>query len=359
MAGQAPEPQERTVAGDASDPVVCVVASSSSVPPVRGAHPARGAPLSGWTESAPYLVERTASVSGLSIPIKFSTHLPLLFPREKESLSSLLEGMPFSEIASKLVFFDLETTGLSHGSGTIAFMAGLATLEGDGNFKVHQIMVTDYPGEAAFLERFAEIAGKNPILVSFNGKAFDSQILVTRFLMNAMKPPFSTSSVLHLDLLYPSRRLWKSELGSCRLSVLEEAILGTPRTDDLPGSEAPDAWFDYVKTGSTERLLKISEHNFLDCVTLARLLFELDRRIENAQGRAALIRALDHRGRKEYAEAALFLESLAQAGDPTAQKLLAIDCEHRLGRLEDALALASALGDKRREDRLKDKMCRE
>jgi uncharacterized protein YprB with RNaseH-like and TPR domain len=128
--------------------------------------------------------------------------------------------------------------------------------------------------------------------VSFNGKAFDSQILLTRFLMNGERPPAHLGEALHLDLLYPSRRLWKAELGSCRLQVIEEAILGMKRDNDLPGSEAPDAWFAYLQTGNFDRLLRVGEHNMTDCLTLGRLLFELNRRIDSGQGRAALIRGL-------------------------------------------------------------------
>lgn len=280
-----------------------------------------------------------------------SSFLPLLFPRERE----FLESMESPELLlSRLVFFDLETTGLSHGTGTVAFMAALARFDGSGTLSTTQLLLSDYPGEADFLARFAELAGENPVLVSFNGKGFDSQILSTRFLMNGMRPRFLTAP--HLDLLYPSRRLWKRELENCRLGTIEAEIFRRPRVDDLPGSEAPDAWFDYLRTGDQRRLLEVGEHNLEDTRSLARLLFELDRRIASAEGRAALIRALDLRARKDYEAAAAFLIPLSRSGDPLASRILAIDAEHRLARLDLALELARSLEDSRRIARLEAKL---
>jgi len=312
----------------------------------------------GWNAGAPYLYERISLVPFPSFRESFSAHLPLLFPRESGELARLIAK---SEISASLVFFDLETTGLSHGAGTVAFMAGIANFVSDGtvtgkSLRIHQILLADYPGEATFLARFIELVGTDPIFVSFNGKCFDSQILFTRFMMNGLRPAFIVSPVLHLDLLFPARRLWKKQLGSCRLSVVESEILGIWRTDDLPGSEAPEAWFDFVRSGATDRLVRIGDHNKDDCETLAHLLFALDETIDSASGRGALIRALDLRSRKDYQAAFLFLEPLALQGDSLALRFLAMDCEHRLRDLERALFFAEMLGEENRKRRIQNKI---
>ncbi len=312
-------------------------------------------PLPGWTLTSPFVFERETLVPGIGGRDYFSLFLPLLFPREREELSSFVRDGGCRLTEQSLVFFDLETTGLSHGAGTVAFMAGVARFAETG-LRIKQILLADYPGEADFLMRFAELAGDNPILVSFNGKCFDSQILFTRFMMNGIKPAFIMQSGMHLDLLFPSRRLWKAEFGSCRLSVLEERILGVIRIGDLPGSEAPDAWFDYVRSGMTGRLLAIGDHNREDCVSLARLLFALDDAIEAGTGRSALIRALDLRSAGDYAGAALLLGPLAELRDPLALRLLAIDAEHRIRDLESALEYAARLGDEKRRTRIQAKL---
>ena len=179
--------------------------------------------LPGWRQTAPYLFERESFVEMCGIRTSFSPHLPLLFPREREAMYRT--GIA-SKMSKSFVFFDLETTGLSHGAGTIAFMAGLARFDPAANLLgITQLLLTDYPGEAVFLSRFAELAAEDPVFVSFNGKAFDSQILFNRFAMNGIASPFIGRDPIHLDLLYPSRRIWKNALESCRLSSLEENIL--------------------------------------------------------------------------------------------------------------------------------------
>ncbi len=325
-----------------------------------GTIPSSGTEIPGWKETAPYLFEREKSVSIAEYRTLFSSYLPLLFPREKESLASLIEGdssrAPGAKLIDSMAFFDLETTGLSHGAGTVAFMAGFARFSGAGKLQVTQLLVSDYPGESAFLSRLARLVESSRVLVSFNGKCFDAQILQTRYLMNGMRPFFHTGDYAHLDLLFPSRRLWKASLGSCRMIDIETGILGMERTDDLPGSEAPEAWFEFLKTGNAGRLLEVGDHNLADTVSLARILFALDGTIDEGTGRAALIRALDLRARGDYAEAAIFLESLASSGDTLASRLLAIDSEHRLGELDRALELALAIGDDARAARIRRKL---
>ncbi|HNY20733.1 MAG TPA: ribonuclease H-like domain-containing protein [Treponemataceae bacterium] len=314
-------------------------------------------PIEGWTQSAPLLLERETVMPIPEYRKGFSVWFPLLFPRIRSSLSESIDADGFDE---RLTFFDLETTGLSHGAGTVAFMAGVGRLipgpRGKGrSLRLTQLLLQDYPGEAAFLSRFVELVGNSPVLVSFNGKCFDSQILANRFLMNAMRPRFMAEPTMHLDLLFPSRRLWKNELGSCRLSAVEEGILGILRDDDLPGSEAPDAWFEYVREGERGRLSRIGDHNRDDCVSLARLLYSLDAAIEDAEGRAALVRAMELRAGRDYAAATEFLRPLADSGDETALRMLAIDCEHRLGDYETALGCAERLGDEKRAERIRAK----
>ena len=313
--------------------------------------------LSGWTEVADDLFERESVHEIEGYRDILSPHFPVLFPRERESLSSLAGNSGRARtLPRRMTFFDLETTGLSHGAGTVAFMAGLARFEDAGTVTVRQLLMADYPGEQAFLGRFAELVGSGDALVSFNGKCFDSQILKTRYLMNGMRPRFLSAGTLHLDLLFPSRRLWKRDIGSCRMTDIETAILGIARHDDLPGSEAPEAWFSFLREGRAERLLAVGDHNREDTVSLARILFALDEAIDRGTGRAALVRALDHRSRGEYAESARFLEPLADAGDPVAQRLLAIDSERRLGDLQRALALALAMNDEARVARVSRKL---
>ncbi len=321
--------------------------------------------LEGWREISPFLLERERNVPLTGVSPFFSPYFPLLFPKERDRLEGVCSSPGFVE---RLRFFDLETTGLSRGAGTVAFLAGVGRLERDGSrggrragysLSVTQIMITDFPGESSFLARLSEIVGTGTTLVSFNGKCFDAQILWNRYLMSGIRPDFLSPSVTHLDLLFPSRRLWKQSLESCRLTAIEEGVLGVKRVDDVPGSEAPEAWFSFVRDGETELLSKIAEHNLVDCQSLARLAFALDGAMDRAEGRAGLVRALELRRKGLWSEAAELLDPLARLGDPVATRLLAIDCEHRIGDFPRALLLAEAMEDAPRRERVLSKMRRQ
>ena len=164
------------------------------------------------------------------------------------------------------IYIDTETTGLSGGSGTLAFLLGVATVDGDA-IEVTQWLMTRFAAEAAALSAFAETLTDTDRLVSYNGKSYDLPLLLTRFRMQGLQPAFET--LAHLDLLHPVRRLFGKRWNDCRLLSVEEQLLGFRRVDDLPGSEAPAAWFRYLREGQTETLIKVVEHNRQDILSLA------------------------------------------------------------------------------------------
>ena len=164
------------------------------------------------------------------------------------------------------VYIDTETTGLSGGSGTLAFLIGLAVVEGDA-LVVTQYLITRFAGEAMMLKAFAKTLTADDRLVSYNGKSFDLPLMITRYQMQGESHPFD--GLPHLDLLHPVRRLFSKRWPDCRLQTVEERLLGLQRLNDLPGSEAPDAWVDYIRQGRVEKLIRVVEHNRQDLVSLA------------------------------------------------------------------------------------------
>lgn len=180
------------------------------------------------------------------------------------------QGRPFD--IRKCLFLDTETTGLSGGAGTIAFLVGLGFIE-DDHFVVEQYLMKDYADEAEMLSRIARRMEAFEAVCTFNGKNFDLPLLSTRFTMCRMREKWR--DLEQLDLLYPSRRTWKLRLGSCKLSRLEEFILGQGRTGDLPGSEVPQRYFDFLKCGDMRLLEDIIAHNRQDIYTLGTLLAHL------------------------------------------------------------------------------------
>jgi hypothetical protein len=177
---------------------------------------------------------------------------------------------------NRLVYLDTETTGLAGGTGTCAFLIGIGTVEGT-QFVVRQFFLRDYPEEKAVLHALAEILNAYEGLVTYNGKTFDVPLLETRYALARQKSPFGR--LVHLDALHPSRRLWRLRLESCKLTDLESAVLGIEREGDVPGSEIPGIYFDYLRSGDARGLQPVFYHNALDIMTLAAVTVELARAI--------------------------------------------------------------------------------
>jgi len=178
------------------------------------------------------------------------------------------------------VYIDTETTGLSGGSGTLAFLIGVAVVEDDA-IELSQFLMTRFAAEAASLSAFAASLSPDDQLVSYNGKSYDLPLLISRFRMQAMQHPFD--GLPHLDLLHPVRRLFKGSWDNCRLINLEQNLLGFSRVDDLPGSEAPAAWFSYIRSARGDQLIRVVEHNRQDIVSLAVAHSALTQAIEQPQ----------------------------------------------------------------------------
>ena len=164
------------------------------------------------------------------------------------------------------VYIDTETTGLSGGSGTLAFLIGVATVDSDA-IELTQWLMIRFAAEATVLSAFANALTAADRLVSYNGKSYDLPLLHSRFRMQGLQPAFE--NLPHLDLLHPVRRLFGKYWNDCRLLSVEEQLLGLQRVGDLPGSEAPAAWFRYLREGQAEALIKVVEHNRQDILSLA------------------------------------------------------------------------------------------
>lgn len=172
-------------------------------------------------------------------------------------------------------FLDTETTGLSGGSGTLAFLVGVGYFEGE-HFRLRQYFLRDPGDEPAMLEALAELLPRFTLLVSFNGRAFDVPILENRFILDRTPPPFS--QLAHLDLLLPARRLWRRCLGSCSLNTLERSILGVVRDqEDVPSYLVPFLYREYLQTGDAHEMKRVLYHNAFDILSLVTLAARLCR----------------------------------------------------------------------------------
>lgn len=166
------------------------------------------------------------------------------------------------------VYLDLETTGLSGGTGSYAFLVGLGLCEKE-YFKVIQLFLAGPGWERNWLAQLeSEIPDENYGLVTYNGATFDLPLLRTRYTLARAVPKWHKAP--HMDLLRLSRHFYKGRLQSCSLSSIEERVLGLNRSDeDIPGSEIPWLYTNFLRTQDARPLAGIFYHNTLDIVSLA------------------------------------------------------------------------------------------
>jgi uncharacterized protein len=180
---------------------------------------------------------------------------------------------------SRMLFLDTETTGLSGGTGTVAFLVGLAQFD-DGVLKLTQLLVPNLGGELPMLVELAERLAAASCMLTYNGKSFDWPLLRTRYVLHRQPvPPLPP----HVDLLHATRRVWKPRLGSLRLGEIERQIMGFSRVDDLDGSEIPSRYFAFLRDGASERLVPVLEHNQNDLIALPAMLGTLGERFERIE----------------------------------------------------------------------------
>ena len=293
-----------------------------------------------------------------------------------------------AEDPEKWLFLDTETTGLAGGTGTYAFLIGIAWWD-SGGLQLEQFMMRDFSEEHSVLLELAARIAERPVLVTFNGKTFDWPLLESRYLMTrCIRVP---ELAAHLDLLHPARAVWKLRLGSVKLvelerHVLDIARLGWHREDDVPSSMIPQFYFNYLRGGSPAPLAGVVRHNGMDLRGLAALFGKLNalldcqqreetealdlfglsrylhRRGEATKAESACVAARDRglplpfdtqarrelaqmaKRRKEYAGAALIWEELLEDAEVScmACEELAIFHERRTKDFKKALEFARA-----------------
>jgi uncharacterized protein len=215
----------------------------------------------------------------------------------------------------KWLFLDTETTGLAGGTGTYAFLIGLAWWDA-GGLQAEQLFLRDFSEEHSLLQAVADRVAERPVLVTFNGKSFDWPLLENRFMMTrAIRVP---KLAAHLDLLHPARALWKLRLGSVRLVELERHVLdarrlGWHREDDVASALIPQYYFDYLRGGTAQPLAGVVKHNQMDLRGLAALFGKINSLLEPRETGFAetdsldlfgLSRFLYRRGEKDLAQSA-------------------------------------------------------
>ena len=186
-------------------------------------------------------------------------------------------------ISKKLTFFDIESTGLSGGAGTKAFLVGIITIEGD-EIVLTQYFLPNLSSEDLFLKNIKNVLfKKDKILISYNGKSYDINILKNRLIVNRFNIDDSSIEIPHFDLLHSSRKIWKGRLPDYTLQRVERNIIGFQRDYDIPGYLIPDIFSRYLRGYNViDDLVRVFEHNKYDLLTLFGILIKQLRIIANS-----------------------------------------------------------------------------
>ena len=201
-----------------------------------------------------------------------STQLAGIFDLSSETLSLLcLEALETVPSLERWLFLDTETTGLAGGTGTLPFVLGW--VRWNGTSWVTEQYILEKPGkERGMLQMLTQRLEGVDVLVTYNGKSYDWPLIKSRCIMNRLKEPVLK---LHLDLLHVFRRLYGKELDDVKLTTIEKERLGFERVDDLPGSEVPEVYFKYLRTGRPERFAGVVKHNVDDLLAMVAMVSHL------------------------------------------------------------------------------------
>lgn len=262
------------------------------------------------------------------------------------------EADGWADARPRTIFIDLETTGLSGGAGTLAFLVGCGYFD-LGAFQVRQFLLTSHAGERALLAAVADFFAGADLIVTYNGKTFDVPVMETRWMFHRQRMPLG--EVPHFDMLHPARRLWRSRPGSggemaeagCRLSTLEQTLFGVTRIGDVPGFEIPGRFFNFLRSGDPRPLEPVLEHNRLDLVSLAavmarglRLARDGHLHCRDAAEALALGRIYERAGELGRAEACYACAADSRTPEVRGEALYRLGLRRRRGRGFDEAAAA-------------------
>ncbi len=170
-----------------------------------------------------------------------------------------------SRLGERAAFLDIETTGLSR---LPVFLVGILYVYA-GELSLVQILARDYPEEAPLLHHTVEALRGAHGLFTYNGAGFDLPYLSDRAIYHAVEFGLEAE---HTDLLPLARRRFRGAFSDCSLQTLERHVCGRERGDDIPASQIPQRYRDFVCSRDARLLESIIRHNRLDLLSLAELL---------------------------------------------------------------------------------------
>ncbi len=179
----------------------------------------------------------------------------------------ILSDVPYD----KVLYLDTESTGLNTGGASYAVLVGLGHFV-DNWFVVRRWFLNAPDGEIRMLEEIRKFLEDFDIIVNYNGKSYDMNLLQSRY--DYYQLNYMVKSFKQIDLLHIVRRFWKGKLIDCSLQTIESEVLGYNRNpeDEIPGWKIPWAYFNFLETGYLDDIIKIHDHNATDILSMPIIL---------------------------------------------------------------------------------------
>ena len=168
----------------------------------------------------------------------------------------------------EILFFDIETTGLSADYCTI-YLIGCVYYS-DGCWYLKQFFADSVNAEGEILLHFFTTLSGYPVLIHFNGDTFDIPFVYKR--ADKLHIPHKIYNIISIDL-YKKIKPFKNILGlpNCKQKSIE-TFLGINRTDKYNGGQLIEIYKDYLLTHSRKELDLLILHNADDLKGLPKLL---------------------------------------------------------------------------------------
>lgn len=178
----------------------------------------------------------------------------------------------FKNDLGKLLFFDIETTGLGFTKSNIIFLVGTGIII-NNKFLIKQFVLANREEEFEMYKSVIKEFRDKKIIITYNGEKFDLPLFTKRLSIHNKKEYIKIiNSKEHIDLLKIVRRKWRKTIGNCSLGNVEKKLLNIHREEDLPGFLVPSFFKLYLQENDILYLNKILKHNRQDILSLYYLL---------------------------------------------------------------------------------------
>jgi len=165
-----------------------------------------------------------------------------------------------------MLFFDIETLGMWN-APIVLFGCGKCV---NNTIEVTQYLIRNLEEEYPALMHAAKMLNGASSIVSYNGRIFDIPYMNNRL---RYYEEDSLKEKMHMDLLYPTRKIFRDKLPDCRLESVESVIPSLNRgEEEIPGALVPYYYSCYMSTRRVNILYPIVEHNRVDVANMAYLL---------------------------------------------------------------------------------------